>query len=196
MLNRLRRFLKDECASVTVEVVMVLPILLWGYFGMFILFDGYRSLSANIQASYTLSDLISRETGFVNQAYVNGMNDIQDVLTRSPHRTVLRVTMVSYNAQTQQHSMDCSLSSPQQNPVTQGNLASQILPYLPTMGDGEQLVVVETWLAFVPFLNITMRTLWDQNAYGDRAYNSVFPPMYFEAIAVTRPRAAPQVLCN
>lgn len=196
MLNRLHRFLRDESATVTVEVVMVLPILLWGYFGMFILFDGYRSLSANVQASYTLSDLISREKGFVNQAYVEGMNDIQDVLTQSPHRTVLRVTMVSYNAQTQQHTLDCSLSSPGQTAVTQGSLASQILPYLPTMGDGEQLVVVETWLAFVPFLNITLRTLWDKNAYGDREYKSVFPPMYFEAFAVTRPRAAPQILCN
>ncbi len=59
--NRIRQFVECDDASITVEAVMILPLLLWGYFGMFVLFDGYRAASSNIRANYTIADMLSRE---------------------------------------------------------------------------------------------------------------------------------------
>lgn len=198
LLRPFARYLRDEHASVTVEAVMILPILLWGYFGMFILFDGYRALSANIRASYTISDMLSRETQAINAAYIEGLNDIQDVLTQSRHRTVLRVTSVRYRdldgdgvADDGEHSLEWSYSTLGKEPIADGNLYTDIVPHLPPMPDSGTLIVVETWMAFAPFMNITLEQLYQTGAKSDRV---VFGPFYFEGIVTTRPRFAAQLV--
>lgn len=191
--NFIRRFLRDEDASITIEAVMILPLLLWGYFGMFVLYDGYRAASSNIRASYTISDMLSREDQtVVTQAYVDGLNDIQDVLTQSPHRTVLRVTAVEFFNGQFSINNNCSFSTAGKTAVTDATLTTEILPYLPTMGSGDVLLVVETWMAFVPFMNITLETLYNPNASPDKV---VFGPFYFENIVTTRPRHGGPIAC-
>ena len=196
MINAFRNFPRNEKASVTVEVVLVSLILLWGYFGMFILFDAYRALSANIRASYTLSDLISRETQSIDAAYIEGLNEIQDVITQSYERTVLRISVVSYDSGSSSHDLEWSDSTAGQLPVTQGNLDTSLVPHLPMMANGEHLIAVETWVAYNPFLNITLLPFYGGNA-PERTANpdnfEVFPALYFEAIAITRPRFAGQL---
>lgn len=200
LLRPFRRYLRDERASVTVEVVMVLPILLWGYFGMFILFDGYRALSANIRTGYTISDMISRQPS-INQAALEGLNDIQDILTQSQHRTVLRITAVRYRdldndgvADPGEHSLEWSHSTAGKAPITEANLQTAIVPVLPSMGDTAILVVVETFMAFVPFMNITQEQLFCNYIEDCDPGRVVFGPFYFENIVVTRPRFANQLI--
>ena len=188
MLKQIRTFYEDQRASVTVEVVMVLPLLLWGYFGLFVLFDGYRALSANIRVAYTVSDMISRETE-MNGPFIEGLNDLQDVLTQSPHRTVLRVTAVSYDADADDHELEWSYSTAGKTAVAAGSMSTEIEPYLPVMSDTEWLIVVETWMAFVPFLSITLDELYGK----ERDPDAVFGPFYFESLVTTRPRFAGQL---
>ena len=190
MKRLLHRFLTDERASVTVEVVLMMPILLWGYFGLFILFEGYRNLSANIRAAYTISDMLSRETNAINAAYIEGLNDIQDVITQSPHRTVLRVSVVRYDDDDDQHDLVWSYSTAGKTAVSQAGVDTLLKPYLPSMSDGEVQVVVETWMAFVPFLNIDMRALYAP--YADWSLTG-FHAFYFESLVTTRPRFAGQL---
>jgi len=161
MLNVFRNFLKDQSASVTVEAILIMPILLWGYFGLFILFEGYRNLTSNIRVNFTVSDMLSREPGAVDAAYIEGLNDLQDVLTQSPHRTVLRVSVVSYDADTEDHTLEWSYSTDGKPDVTAGTMDNELVAFLPAMSDGEHLITVETWMAFVPFLDITLATLYD-----------------------------------
>jgi len=197
ILSRFRRYCGDESASITVEAVMVLPILLWGYFGLFILYDGYRALGSNIRAGHTISDLLSRETNAVNAAYIEGLNDIQDILTQSSERTVLRVTVASYfdsngngSVETGEHSLIWSYSTTGQDAIVAANFEDDIVPYLPPMPDGGQLIVVETWMAHVPFLNITLENLYTEGG-SERV---VFGPFYFESLVITRPRFAGQLV--
>ena len=171
-----RRFLRDDSASVTVEAVMVLPLLIWGYFGMFILFEGYRALSTNIRVSYTISDLLSREVNAVNADYIDGLNAIQEVMTQSAQRTVLRVSVVSYDEDADDHALEWSYSTPGQEPIEAADIDTAIIPYLPPMPHGGQLVVVETWMAFEPFMNISLDSF------------------YFESLVTTRPRFAGQLI--
>ena len=185
-----RRF-GDESAGITVEAVMVLPILLWGYFGLFILFDGYRALGSNIRAGHTISDMLSRETNAVNAAYIEGLNDIQDILTQSPHRTILRVSVVSYNADDDDHTLVWSYSTTGQDAIEAADLDVAIVPHLPPMPHAGNLIVVETWMAHVPFLNITLEQLYQMEDKSDR---EVFGAFYFEGIVTTRPRFAGQLV--
>jgi len=190
ILRPLTRYFGDESASVTVEAVMILPILLWGYFGLFILYDGYRALGSNFRAGHTISDMLSRETNAINAAYIEGLNDIQDILTQSPHRTVLRVTVASYADSNSngiidagEHSLEWSYSTAGQDAIVNANFETAIVPYLPPMQNGGQLIVVETWMAHEPFLNITMLS-----------NSEVFGAFYFESLVTTRPRFAGQLV--
>jgi len=173
-LQSIRHFLSDRRASLSVEAVLIFPLLLWGYFGMFVLFEGYRTLSANTRASYTIADYLSREAGFVTPAYIEGLNDVLDVLTQSPHRTVLRVSVVSFDDATQSYTLEWSYSTAGVNKITPATL-DQLLVHIPIMSNPGVAVVVETYLAFEPFMNIALDSF------------------YFESVTVTRPRFASQL---
>jgi len=174
LLQRFRHFAADQRASLSVEAVMIFPILLWGYFGMFILFDGYRSLGTNARAAYTISDMLSRETKTINAAYIEGLNDVLDILTQSPHRTVLRVSVVSYDGNAKAFELEWSYATAGVDAIVDGTL-SELIPHIPNMNDPGVAIIVETYMAFVPFMNISLDSF------------------YFEALVVTRPRFAPQL---
>ena len=57
----LRRFLRDESATIMAEAVLVLPFMLWSYLGLFVYWDSFRVMNKVQKASYTISDMISRE---------------------------------------------------------------------------------------------------------------------------------------
>ena len=176
LMQKIRLFVSDKRASVSVEAVMVFPLLFWAYFGMFILFDGYRAMAANNRAAYTISDLISRETNAITPEYMEGLNDMLDILTQSQYRTVLRVTVASYNATTDDHTMVWSYSTEGQDAITTGNFDDEIVQYLPPMPDGGVLVAVETWMGYVPFSSIALDSF------------------YFESMVTIRPRFAGQLV--
>ena len=175
--RRIARFRRDPDASMSLETVLVFPLLIWGVFGMFILFEGYRALSSNVRAAHTIGDMLSRETNTVTPGYIEGLNDILDVLTTSNHRTVLRVTVVRYDEQTDDHILEWSYATDANgiDAVTDGTLDTIIVPHLPPMPDEGVLAVVETWVAFEPFMNITLK------------------PFYFEQRTITRPRFAGRI---
>ncbi len=117
---------------------------------------------------------------------------MQDVLTQSPHRTVLRVTQVANFEGNYSIYNGCALSTAGKTPITAATLNDSILPYLPNMASGDVLVVVETWMAFVPFMNITLETLYNPDANPDKV---VFGPFYFESLVATRPRSGTPIDC-
>ena len=189
--HAVRSFLRGERASVSVEAVMIFPLLIWAYLGMFILYDGYRALSSNIRASYTVSDMLTRELNNVTPEYIAGLNEMVDILTQSPHRTVLRVTVASFYEG--EHTLEWSHSTPGKSKVTEANFQEAIVDFLPPMPSGSEMIVVETWMAFVPMINITMEQLicvYKDDCDLDRV---VFGPFYFESLVATRPRFAGQL---
>ncbi len=175
ILRQIKRFLASDRASVSVEAVLILPILLWAYFGLFVLFEGYRALGSNSRAAYTIADFLSRERNHVTPTYMQGMNDLLDILTQSPHPTVLRVTVVKYDNENDEFVLEWSRSTKSGiDDITEGTL-DEITPHLPLMSSPGVAIVVETWMAFEPFMNIALDSF------------------YFESLVVTRPRFAPRL---
>jgi hypothetical protein len=193
-----RRFFAREDASVSMEVVVLLPLLLWGYMGLFVLYDGYRSLHNNLNAAHTIADLISRETEGITSDYVEGLNSVQDVLTQAGQDTVLRISVVSYDGVADQHNLEWSYATAGKEAVGSGAVGTDLVPYLPIMYNGEHLIVVETWANFQPLANLSIGWRTDEFNVDDEGEAresdaEVFPAFTFEGLAVTRPRFAGQL---
>lgn len=174
-LRHIKRFLGDQHATLSVEAVMIFPLLLWAYFGMFIMFDGYRTLATNSRATYTIADILSRETDFVTPTYLAGLNDMQDILTQSAKRTVLRVSVIRYDDDTDSYELEWSHSTAGVAAIEDATLG-ELMPHVPIMANPGVAIVVETYLAFEPFMDISLKSF------------------YFESIVVTRPRFANQLV--
>lgn len=179
LLSSFRLFRRSEEGQLSVETVMVIPLLLFAYAGLFTFFDAFRTVNLNTRASYTIADMLSRETNPVDDAYIEGLNKILSVLTASSYDTILRVTVVTWddNAQELQlvwSAVDGGTGTPVA-PITEGTL-TEVEGRVPIMAHGDINIVVETWSGFVPMM----------------AWHGV-ESQYYHHTAVTRPRFAPQL---
>lgn len=179
LLSRLRRFRRSERGSFSVETVMIFPLLVFAVAGMYLFFDGVRTVNVNMRASYTIADMLSRETNVLDQDYIDGLNKVLRVLTQSKQDTLLRISVVRWDGANDKMVLVWSAVSGgtgvQVQPINAGTL-SDISDRVPIMANGDINIVVETYAAFEPFLTFN----------GIDAY-------YFENLVVTRPRFGPQL---
>jgi hypothetical protein len=174
MPNFLKRFHEEEGGSLSVEAAIIAPMLLWAYLATFVYFDSYRAQATATKASYTLSDMLSRELGYINNTYLDNLESLFNFLTNSQNPTRLRLTMVRYDAVNDEYKVNWS-----KNRGATGNLSdANINNYraaLPVMPHNEVVIVFETWRHYNPEVNVG------------------FDPFVIENFIVTRPRFAPQL---
>lgn len=176
--NNLRRFCKTEEGSISVELVLIIPVLFWGYLSMFSIFDAYRQHSINQKAAYTIGDVISRETAPIDQSYLNGTRGMIAYLTANdPSDVAVRVTSVTYDATNDEYKKYWSQKKGWM-PKLDDAAIQALRDDLPVMPNNETVVVVETFVKYDPPFNTGLQTR--------EIHNFVF----------TRPRYAPQVLWN
>lgn len=172
------KFRKDEQGTISVELVLILPVLFWAYLSMFSIFDAYRQHSLNQKAAYTLGDVISRETAPIDNSYLSGTREMLAYLTANETTDVaLRITSVTYDADTDEYKKFWSKNKGWM-PALSNQAIQALKDDLPVMPDNETVVVVETFVKYDPPFNTGLQTR--------EIHNFVF----------TRPRYAPQVLWN
>ncbi|PIE13552.1 MAG: hypothetical protein CSA70_04560 [Rhodobacterales bacterium] len=175
--SRLRAFADDARGSITVEVVVLLPMLYWAYCAMFVYFDAYRQVSVNQKAAYTISDMLSRETDPIDRDYMNASHAMLEFLSRSRNPVRLRVSVVRYVENQDQFRRDWSK-------VVGGGGLRELSnrdvrnwhDKLPALLNNERIIVVETFTDYTPPFNIGM----DDQEIGTFVF--------------TKPRFAPQLL--
>jgi Flp pilus assembly protein TadG len=175
LIARLKFFAADTRGSISVEFVLVMPILFWAFMATYVFFDGYRQSAVNLKAAYTISDLISRETEVITDDYVDSMYSLMQLLTRSTSSVSLRITVIRWDEGDDRYYVDWSTNrgyALNLSDATIGDIESK----LPVMPDNERVILVETINTFVPLFNVGMD--------NKELSNFVF----------TRPRFAPQVL--
>ena len=106
--NPLARFRDDARGSVSVETIIILPILLWALVATVVFFDAFRTRHQVQTAALTVSDIISRETDMLTTDYLEGMNDVFDFLADSRQPTRLRISSVIWNSALQQNRVQWS----------------------------------------------------------------------------------------
>lgn len=180
----LARFRRDDSGSISIEAMLIFPLLTWCYLAGFVWFDAFRAESLNEKATYAIGDIISREDGDdenpLNSAFMQSMLNLHRVMTFADKPTRLRVSVIEFSAADQTRRVVWStrlghggnIGELQDSDINGENaLAGKI----PIMSGGENLIVVETWLPYEPIFNIGL------------------DGFVFESFSVIRPRYTPQL---
>ncbi len=170
-----RRFLGNDHGSVSVEFVLVMPFLFWAFMATYVYFDGYRQSVQNLKAAYSIGDMISRETQAIDSAYIDSMEAVLRLMTRSQLPVRLRVSVVRWDETDARYYVDWSESRGYSAALTNADMAN-IAKRLPVMPDNERVILIETQAEYTPAFDIGMDT------------------KYLDNFVFTRPRFAPQVV--
>ena len=106
--DRLKAFFRGTEGSVTIEFVLIMPILFWAFMATYVFFDGYRQSTVNLKATYAIGDLISRETEAINDNYIDSMHELLKLMVRSRSETGMRITVVRYDEADDRYYVDWS----------------------------------------------------------------------------------------
>ncbi len=202
---RLGQFRDDLRGTMSVELVLVLPILFWAYAAMLVFYDAYRARMEAQSAALHIADLVSRHPGMIEADYLEGLNDVFDFLTSRNRQTRLRVSSVMLDMDTMEPAIVWSYGTrglpslnalsdyvympdpdnPEDPPTGFDNFDNQLpvsdlASRIPIVLPGEALILVEAF------------TLWSNpiiSGLGAGILNDV----RLAPIAVTRPRFSPFV---
>ncbi|MDF1856867.1 hypothetical protein [Pseudooceanicola sp.] len=147
----LTRFRHANDGTVALEAVMLLPLLFWAYLATFSYFDMLRQQSLNQKATYTIADMLSRETDAVNDTYISNAYSLYKGMVRSDETTAMRVSVLKWNQSSQKFTVDWSEARGPTTAVTDGKVADWDKK-LPLMPSGERIILVESWTNYeIPF---------------------------------------------
>ncbi len=163
ILARLDRFRRDDRAAVSVEAILMLPLLFWLMIATFVYWDAFRAVNTHVKATYTVADMIARQLGPVNAAFINGLDKVHRFLSNTADGdSWLRVTHVQYDGARRRHVVLWSRSTgpaPALTTATFAPLAGQ----MPVMSDADTAIVVEAWRNFREIVRVGVgdRTLYE-----------------------------------
>lgn len=177
LLRHIRTFRADESGSVTVETIIMVPLLIWTFIAVYIFFDVFRVQSINIKASYTIGDALSRETGYVTHNYLNGLFGLQGLLLHTDAARDLQVTVYHHNPDRDRYEVRWSRGVGSLPALTTHAL-NEIDNLLPEMPQSEIAILTRSRVAYHPL------------------YDVGIAPFTFDEYTVTRPRFAPQLCWN
>lgn len=172
-----RLFRRKEDGSLSIEVVLAVPMLVWAITATFVFWDAFKTLNVTQKATYTVADMLSRETQSIDANYMTAMHELFDYLSTSPGNNALRVTVVSMaqdvNTGVKTRSLEWSEGVGGISGYTD---LTVIEPRLPDMSDGDFLIVVESEQDWSPAFSV-----------GLANYR-------FREVAIARPRFAPKLV--
>ncbi|MFW8634388.1 TadE/TadG family type IV pilus assembly protein [Cribrihabitans pelagius] len=174
--RRIGAFARDTRGNVSIEFAFYAPLLLGLFAAIYTFFDAFRQENVNLKAAYTISDLISRETNYVNEAYIDSMHALAGLLVRGGTSLSTRISVVRWDEAGNRYYVDWSkVRGTAYTEWADGDI-NNIKEKLPAMPDQERVILVETKNSVEPAFNIGL------------------PSMAIENFIFTRPRFAPQVV--
>lgn len=179
----LGRFARDEEGTLSVEAVIILPLLLWGFLATFTFFDAYRVRNLALKANYAISDLLSREIMPVNMDYLLGLEGIYTFLTEGGDPAWVRVTVVRCTDRCDDP--DARVVKRDWSKATDGvrthsntDIADTYDPVIPMIAKGERVIMVETMMHYEPPFSFGLTGI---------------PERDFRDVVMTRPRFVPKL---
>lgn len=172
---RARAFAAAEGGTVTVEAVLVLPLIAWAYMSSLAFFQAFHAQSLETKAAYTIGDALSRETQ-VTPAYLDSLYALQGVLIEPGAPRRLRVTVMRYDPG---GAHVVCWSQARGGPAAHSNASLRAMAArIPLMPAGAYAIVTEAAADHTPF-----RT-------------GFIDPVTFSETAVTRPRWSDRLRYN
>ena len=173
--TRLAAFRDETGGTVSVEFIIMAPIVFWAYASMFSWFDAYRQVGVHEKAAFTVADMISRETAPIDDDYIDATRELVQFLTRTSENPDLRVSVIRFVKSRNEFRLDWSSSRGGFNSLTNAQVKNWH-DKLPMLVNQERIILVETRINYTPpFL------------FGLNEENEL------QTFIFSRPRFAPQV---
>ena len=174
----IRRFSTTENGSLSIEAVFAVPMLVWAITATFVFWDAFKTLNVSQKATYTVADMLSRETDAIDGDYLTAMHELYAYLSNSSGANAIRVTVVrmQLDPNTNVKSYNLVWSQGVGGIAGYSALNQQVLDRLPDMSPGDQLIFVESEQEWSPAFTV-----------GLASYR-------FREVAISRPRFAPQLV--
>ena len=173
MTHLIRTFITSEGAAISVESVLIFPILLICYAGSFIYFDAFRSYNLTIKASYTIGDILSRKTSTMTNTDLLGMEKLFEFLTFGDTTPWIRISEVNKTTAGLEVTGSCATDG---NPKRTINDTAGIVEFIPNLATDERIVVVETFTPYDPAFNVGVAARTWENVIVTRSrYASSLP---------------------
>ena len=149
-----RLFVRDVRGSMSIELCIMTPILVWVLISTFVYFDLFRT-EANVErASITVADLYSRETEAVTDQYIDTTVTLLQELTYADDNPLLRVTAYTYDEPSDTYQTIWSEDRGFGSPLLDTDLDQlQIANRLPLLGNQGRAILVETQTQYVPLVS-------------------------------------------
>lgn len=171
------RMRRDQDGSVSVEAMLMLPLLVWCFVGTWVFYDAYKAQFVNAKASYTIGDILSRETGFVTPEYMDSLYDLQQFLIDRSEPIRLRLSVITYDEDSDSYDVRWSRNRGGGGTIDNSDIEG-MRHMIPAMADGASAIIVQTSMNYVPI------------------YRNGLSDMVFDDFVVTHPRFAGQLCWN
>lgn len=142
-------FMRKEDGSISIEAMIVLPLMFWAFLAMFSIFDAFRMYGINQKAAFSIGDAISRETLPLDDDYLDGVHSLFEYLSLSEGSSSMRVSSVWFDAANNRYRTDWSRTRGDVMALSSGDVQSWH-DRLPVMPDNERILLVETWSDYEP----------------------------------------------
>lgn len=138
-MRMLRRFTRDRRGASAVEFALLVPVLLLLLVGTVTLFDLFRNLQSVEKATFTVGDMMSRQT-VMNQGQLDSMLALMRQMVPTANDGGLRVSSISRQGETLMLNWSKTVGV---------NVPATALPadILPEIADGDSVLLTES---FVP----------------------------------------------
>jgi Flp pilus assembly protein TadG len=144
----LRRLRRDERGTVAVETVLISPLLILGLFFSYEAYGLFRQQSLREKATYTVADILSRETAVVTDTYIDNVKRVFDLMSGTTN-SQLRISVVRYRNTPSQGIDEFDLrwsevrGAGPMTALTDAAVRSAHATF-PIMQDGEEIILVES----------------------------------------------------
>lgn len=151
-MTKFNLFLSDEDASMTLEFVVVLPLLIVWMVGCVVYFDAYKAKADADTAAYIIADILSRHEQ-LNMADLNEMATLQGILAAKADGPIwMRVSVIEYEASDDSYTV---LFSKLPSGMPGSILIDEDIPVaqLWDMYDGETVLLVDAVVPYIPMVD-------------------------------------------
>lgn len=180
-IHRLRSFGQREDGLMVTELILTLPIFIFCIIAVYTYWDAYRVLNAAQKATYTVSDLLSRERRAIEEGYIEGLHDLTEYMLGDNLPVQMRVTAITYSGVRNRYEVIWSRSPNGEKPVLTTETLQAHTQHIPMLADGDSIVLVETDVQFKPAFAETP------------AFAMYLGEQVFKNFIVTRPRFLPRI---
>lgn len=153
----IRQFHDDEDGVLSIELVLMVPLVVWALLTTLVYFDVYRAESLSTRAGLTIADMYSREDKPLEEDFIDGSRELLELLTESDTPPSIRVTVFWFDEDNQKLERAWSKISGDYYLETLDNIKlANLTDRIPRMANNDRAILIETQTTYEPPFSFAM----------------------------------------